>query len=485
MPKSIILLTFITVCTFFGSCYAEDLGTLEQVRYHIDKMLAAAPQNANIGVVVQDMENGQTIYQHNANRLYIPASTLKTVTTTAALLYLGKNFQFKTTLTANQAKPIKGVLKGNVYVVFHGDPTLTSTDLKQLAQQLKSLGVKTITGNVYLVNYLFTGNPYGHGWMWDDLNNCFSAPLHAMNINHNCFKVKLIAGTNAGDPTHIQEVDDTVYTPIKNLSRTVKKVENHDPVSCPLDADIDDNNHYTISGCIKPNAARQLDFAILHVDAYAKSIVSNLFQNADIKVKGHYYVTEQNVAGKYTLATHKSEPLSQYIKVMLDRSDNLYADALLKTLGAKYYNTQGDWRNGIMAIKAILLTKAHLNFNKVHIVDGAGLSRYNLITPNDYAKLLQFNFLDNKIGGTFLQALPVAGVQGGLPRLSRAGTPIILRNVRAKTGTMEGVLGIVGYFHTRTHRVYSFVFLINNFTGKVYPFFFLETDIIEYLVKTI
>lgn len=167
---------------------------------------------------------------------------------------------------------------------------------------------------------------------------------------------------------------------------------------------------------------------------------------------------------------------------MLKESNNLIAEILLKTLGKQYFSTTGTWSNGIEAVKQILASTG-VDFNKIQIADGAGLSRYNFISPRQFLSLLDYAYYRFSEKDDFYQALPIGHVDGTLKNRFRVQD---INKVHAKTGSMVGgISSLTGYINTNQQHTLAFVILINNFcpndrNKKVDAF---EDRIVEYLIE--
>jgi len=138
-----------------------------------------------VGIQVSTL-SGDTVYAYNATLPLVPGSSVKILPAEAALLYLGPQYTFPTNLYASSAVVNQGVLTGNVYLQYGGDPSLTNKDLNQLIKNLKTKGVRQIHGNFYIDNSAYDQDDIPPGWNEADLNRCFSAPIDAVVINHNC-----------------------------------------------------------------------------------------------------------------------------------------------------------------------------------------------------------------------------------------------------------------------------------------------------------
>ncbi|MFT5790508.1 MAG: D-alanyl-D-alanine carboxypeptidase/D-alanyl-D-alanine-endopeptidase (penicillin-binding protein 4), partial [Shewanella sp.] len=125
-------------------------------------------------------------YSTDADKLFIPASTMKLLTAVSATAALGKDFRFQTNFYADNAIQ-QGQIKGDVYITFTGDPTLTTRDIQALLDQLKQQGLKHITGHLYLVGEQYEMQ-HAPGRVWDDLGICYAAPISSYVLNKNCIQ---------------------------------------------------------------------------------------------------------------------------------------------------------------------------------------------------------------------------------------------------------------------------------------------------------
>jgi D-alanyl-D-alanine carboxypeptidase/D-alanyl-D-alanine-endopeptidase (penicillin-binding protein 4) len=176
------------------------------------------------------------------------------------------------------------------------------------------------------------------------------------------------------------------------------------------------------------------------------------------------------------LASHQSKPLRTLISEILKMSDNIIAGSLFKKIGALYFHRPGTWENGGNAVSQILSQQASVNVGRLSVTDGSGLSRYNQITPAQAIELLDFAFHHSETSYEFVSALPIAGVDGTLKRRMHN----IAWRVRAKTGTMSGVVSLAGYAISADKEPFAFVILINGH-GGVWQYRELEDKILNIL----
>lgn len=458
----ILILSLLIYCTNAAAFYSN-----AKITRSVQEIIEKIDPNINIGIAVHSKQRGKPIYMQNADRAFVPASTLKVLTAISSLIYLGENHHFETSFHYNPKKLIKGTLNGDLYLKFTGDPELTKEEMEHLARKLQKKGVQAITGKLYIDNTRFSGKPFGPGWMWDDQQSCYSAPLNAVILNRNCavfsietYKRKKFADISNNFGLHI----------INELRRSSDS-------GCGHEISVSKKNDYYFSGCISPGK-HVIELAVNNPEQYAKTFLATLFKHHHIRIaKGIDFkpVPEKLAA----VLMHRSPPLPELIKTMLKDSDNLIADSLLKTVGAQYFKRRGNWRNGVKAIRKIVKSKLGVSLSRSMIVDGAGLSRYNLIRPQQLVELLAKMQRYPKELKLLKKSLPIAGKDGTLKyRFQRSNAEIF-----AKTGTMNGVTSLAGYITTSNKDTLSFAILINGIVGKATKYKRLEEKLCQYFAS--
>ncbi len=438
----------------------------------IIRILNKSNPDTDIGISITDVKTGQVIFSRRANFLFKPASIQKLFTAVAALNYLTPNYRFSTELLSN-GEIRDRTLRGDLTVRFTGDPELTADELRALIARLKILGIHQIQGRVFIDNTAYSSVPYPPGWLWDDLSYGYAAPLNAIIINRNKFVLHLVPAEEINQPPKLYPI---MPAGILNFTNRAKTVAHHDS-DCPLTIFSDANNHYTISGCI--NRGRQFrTLAIRDPLPYAAVLIQQALQDNAIRYE-RPITARRTPANAIVLEQHLSPPLSVMLKEMLKTSDNLTTDSLLNKLGQLYFKRQGTWHNGLRALRKIL-EPTGIDFKRNLINDGAGLSRYNLVSPHQFTQLLRFAYRNDAIRTPLLDALPIAGKDGTLIYRMPSAAPG--ERVHAKTGSMTGISALAGYVRTRHHGVLSFVIIANGFVGKYRPYRHLEDKICELLV---
>lgn len=427
---------------------------------NVEEYLTQLPAGANLALMVQKVGDASPLIDYHGQQMALPASTQKVITALAALLQLGPDFRFTTTVESHS--PIQdGVLRGDLTLRFSGDPTLTRQDIRNLVQRLKGAGVEKIGGNLLIDTSVFASHDKGPGWPWNDMTQCFSAPPSAALIDRNCFSVSLYSAPKVNDKAYVRIASFypiTVFSQVKTLAKG-----SPDAQYCELDVVTGDLNRYTLTGCMpQRDEPLPLAFAIQDGAGYAGAVVKKELEQAGISLAGTILrQTEPNEPGT-VIASNQSPPLSTLLRTMLKKSDNMIADTVFRTIGHQRFGVPGTWRAGSDAVRQLLRQKAGIDLGNSIIVDGSGLSRHNLIAPAKMMQILQYiaqNDADLKI----IPMLPLAGHDGSLQYRAGLDQAGVNGKVSAKTGSLQGVYNLAGFITAASGKQLAFVQYLSGY----------------------
>lgn len=435
----------------------------------IEKELQKLPPGTQLSFLAQPLGNKeQTLINYNAERFASPASVQKLVTALAAMLELGSDFTFKTTLYIT-GKIKNKILDGDVILKMSGDPTLTETRLNALFKALSQKGVQTIKGNIIIDTSIFSGHDKASGWSWNNLTSCYNAPPSASIINGNCFWVDVISGEKVGDlatfkikPIYPISMDIDV----KTIDKTFKNDD--EDRYCEFNIDYKMQNKYLLTGCLRQNKNPvTLKFAVQDGVEYLTQFINQSLQKNKIKLTGAIKESKKSPldSSSIFIASTLSPKLSVLLNKMLKQSDNMIADVLFRTIGAHYYKTSGTWQNSSLAIKAILKNKAKINLANAVIEDGSGLSRLNLIDSAKIMAILQYIGQNDKTLN-IISMLPISGKDGTLLYRSGLQDPDLKMAVSAKTGHLTGIYNMAGFLKQPNGKYIAFVQFISGYNAK-------------------
>lgn len=408
-----------------------------------------SPRHSQTALLAIDLVKRQTVYSQQAETLFIPASTQKLLTAVTAIAQLGPDFRFETQLWTDA--PIrKGHIAGSLYLRFSGDPTLTQDNLLTLFSHLQQQGITQIEGHLYLVGDQ-QEQWQAPGWVWDDLGICFASPVSSYIINQNCVYGQFSPSTK--DAPSAVSLRGNSYG--VTVSSEAIFDQNANSEFCQLDLVRLGKNQYHLRGCYPGSEAIPLAIAISDPALFAQAAVTRLLKG-EISVAGKVQLSHAIPQNAKLIASHSSVTLPGLLETMLLKSDNLIADSLFKQLGKSYYRTQGSFTNGAAAMRRIL-TDLGIDLVNANIVDGSGLSRYNLLNAKQLAAILTLIYHDPRFQ-FLMDSLPQAGVSGTLKYRTGYTQSPLKHHIFAKTGSMQGVANLAGFI--RRHQQHDLLFVV-------------------------
>ena len=424
----------------------------------IDRIINQVDPNINMGIEVVDLNTGELLYQRNAERAFIPASNMKLFSDAAALLVLGPDYRFQNQLSTDASSLVNGTLNGSLYLHLSGDPSFTQDHLDGLLSQLSTWGIQTIKGNVVLVSNHSVVNAYAPGIVAKDLTYSYGAPLAPLMLDENRVTVTVNPTFTPGESALVE-----LTTPDNSLILDNQVKTHATSKGCGIDYRMDQDNHLVVRGCVGVGQwAVQQRIAIRNPLRYAQEMVKLSLEKRHITLDGQVTLGTAP-SSSLLLATHASKPINQLMADTLKPSDNLYADSLYLHAAATLQGSPLNWAQAQPVVKNFLQQQTGINLQTAILTDGSGLSRNDLLTPHQTVILLQFLHDRFPLAYEYISALPVAGQDGTLQRRLRKPTQQGL--VRAKTGSMTGIMSLSGYLYTANAHTLAFAIFINTTPG--------------------
>ncbi len=440
-------------------------------RHAVDSMVGQpAFRNANWGILVVDPERHDTLYAHNAGKLFMPASNQKILTGATALAQLGPDFRFRTLFAAN-GRLVNGSLRGDLVVVGRGDPTFSDAafgdamvPMRAAADSLWARGVREIAGALVRGGDAFPDSTLGFGWAWDDLDYGYSAGVDELFFNEGMARVTVHAARTVGGAASVVTAPARTVPAIGRVSvitggmmdpeaRQQNRVQWETDVRGP-------RPRLNLSGFVKMRDSASVTVAIRNpaqawLDAFAEALATR-----GIVLRGNV-ISEPAVdtAALTPLFTLASPPLRTVMPLFEKPSQNQIGEILFRTLGLEKTGV-GVPDSGRRVVERQLAawgadTAGHA------VRDGSGLSRHDYVTPETIVRVLDAMRTRPEFR-VFYDALPIGGVDGTIA--SRMRGTAAQGNVHAKTGTVDKARSLSGYVTTTDGRLLLFSFLCNNFT---------------------
>ena len=443
-----------------------------------EALLATTPTSkGEWGLLIVDAESGETLYEQNADKYFVPASNMKLFTTALALAKLGPEYRFHTTLETQGAVSSGGVLSGDLTLVGRGDPNLSNRKfpyelkeefdgppqkaLVELADALVAKGVKEISGDVVGDDSYFPRERYPNGWEIDDMVWEYGAAISAIVVDDNTVALTLTPGEQAGYPV---QAAVTPATPDFMVENNV--ITSAADVKSDLTLKREPGSNLVVVKGTMParSSPRKLVLAIEEPAQHAAAILKRLLEERGVRVAGVARARHNHVepAGDpVVLAEHVSVPLGDALKLVNKISQNLHTEMLLRTVARQ----SGVWAtpDDLMKVPADFYAMAGIEPGDVIQTDASGLSRHDLVTPRAIVTLLNFAQKQSWFG-PYYASLPVAGMDGTLEDRMK-NTPAAGR-IHAKTGSVEHVRTLSGFAETPSGQRLIFSFLSNNQGGK-------------------
>ncbi|MEP7343765.1 MAG: D-alanyl-D-alanine carboxypeptidase/D-alanyl-D-alanine-endopeptidase [Gemmatimonadaceae bacterium] len=454
---------------------------LTELRRAIDSMVADTKfRSAQLGILVVDPVRGDTLYSHNAGKLFIPASNQKLVTGAVALQTLGADFRFTTTVAMRGAMGREaGVLDGDLVLIGTGDPSVSDhvrgdamIVLRGMADSLWARGIRRVTGRLTSALDAFPDATLGFGWSWDDLDYPYAAGVDELYLNEGFTQVIVRGGATAGDAPIVVTGPAATYPLVQVWATTGAAATKS---SLWLMHDSATAGSIVLLGSIGAGGADTLTITYRDQTEAYLSALREALQLRGILVEGGVHPTASPVwsvrapnAGPpmeppYTpLFSMVSPPLREILGVFEKPSQNQIGEILFKTLGRSRTGV-GSADSGRTVVRAQLLAWGAPQDGFV-VRDGSGLSRQDVVTPETLARVLDAMRRHTSFA-VFYDALPIAGVDGTLAGRMR-GTAA-QGNVHAKTGTLDLVRSLSGYVTTGDGHQLIAVMLANNWTVSV------------------
>ncbi|PLR99254.1 D-alanyl-D-alanine carboxypeptidase/D-alanyl-D-alanine endopeptidase [Bacillus sp. T33-2] len=421
------------------------------------------------GVSIRKAETGEVLYSHLGDTRLRPASNMKLLTAAAALETLGTEYQFTTEVLTDG--DVKGkVLHGNVYLKGKGDPTLLKADFDQFARDLKAKGIDKIKGNLISDDSWYDDVRLSQDLNWSDETNYTGAQVSALTISPNedydagTVIVEVGPAAEIGGSAKVQLTPATGYVTIINNARTVAQNE---PKKISINREHGTNN-IIIEGTMPINGTNSRSWvAVWEPAGYALDIFKKSLEENGLSVIGNAAVKTGVTPNDANMLTYKkSMPLKELLVPFMKLSNNGHAETLTKEMG-KAAHGEGSWEKGLQVIEETV-KDLKVDGGTIRLRDGSGMSHKSLIPADELTQLLHA-VQDKDWFPVFENSLPVAGVSdrmvGGTLR-SRMKKEPTAGNVKAKTGSLNGVSALSGYVSSKDGEKLIFSIMINNYISS-------------------
>jgi serine-type D-Ala-D-Ala carboxypeptidase/endopeptidase (penicillin-binding protein 4) len=415
-------------------------------------------RHARWGILVQTQgitAQRQTLYAQDADRYFVPASNAKLLTTAAALTQLGPQFRIRTSVyevDSPSDSPPGGV---TLQVVGRGDPSFTDAELRKLAQQIRDRHITQIDRLIGNDQY-FRGDAVNPSWEWEDVQSGYGAPANSLILNQNLIGLTLWP-QQVGQPLRVQW-DDPIEAGqwrVDNRSQTVAAaapefVEVGRDLSQPI---LSVRGQLQVGSASEPTA-----IAIPQPAQHFLQRFQQVLIEAQIRVM-QTSIASTSMPQGLEVAAIESPPLTDLLVETNQESNNLYAEAVLRSLGVNQSPlADSSSEAGLTALKAVL-ARLGVDPGSYVLSDGSGLSRRNLVSPEAIVQTLQA-MAQSPYATVYRSSLSVAGISGTLQNRFR-DTPVQGR-LQGKSGSLSGTAALSGYLASVEGSPLIFCILVNQ-----------------------
>lgn len=440
------------------------------------KWLLQAPymRGASFSLVVKDVQEGRTVYCYDTDRLQSPASVLKTVATATALEILGEDYRYPTALEYDGILE-NGTLEGNLYIKGSGDPSLGSSHfalgqnkfLSTWIAALQKAGIKHITGSVISDESIFDTEGVSIKWLREDMGNYYAPGSYGISIFDNMYKLSLQTGAAGTRPVLKGTEPDIPFIRFKNYLKAA-------PVSSDsayiIGAPLDDVRY--LYGVLPANReAYVLKGDIPDPALYLARYLTDQLQQKGIRVDGspscYRIEVEENrwkKGERKEIVTTYSPTLREIASVCNHVSHNLYADALVKTVGLQYKPRRNEmissFGRGVQVVKEYWEKKG-LDVFPLRMNDGSGLAPADKVSVGFMGELLVYMATESAVSDAFIASLPQAGIEGSVRNFLKGSK--LQGKAHLKSGGITGVRSYAGYI-TKDGKTYAVAVFSNNYS---------------------
>lgn len=427
-----------------------------------DEILAApALKNASVGIVVRDLETGETLYEKNRYRTFIPASNMKILTNATAMLLLGGEYRFRTEFYAAGREAQSGSVR-TLFVQGYGDPTWSDrffpsneAAVNAIAGELVMQGLRRVDGDIILDDTFFPPEKsMPPGWQAEDFPYCYCPRPAPISVAANCLKVTAI-GTRRGSAARI--VTDPPLDATRIVNRTITGGRGGG-ISVSESA----NGDIVISGRVGAGRSVSNEHPVRNPALFYGNVLSGALRRAGVPVTGRILLYRKDGADLQSFshfATVNSPLLGDVLGEMIRHSDNFIAEQVLRTIGGG--RNGGTTRAGAALVARTMEQQRFAEPYILHVYDGSGLSRSDRVTPDILINVLS-GLYHSTYRDVFLGTMAQPGGDGTMEK-RLVGTPAAGR-IWVKTGALRGACSLSGYYLRSNGHMAAFTMLFNNYS---------------------
>ena len=431
---------------------------LDSVTESIDQIIyEGLPDGTDIALMVYDLTNDTTLYAYREKIMCRPASVQKVITSVTALSSLGADYKFRTTLRTQGSISKDSVLNGNLYLVGGLDPALTEHELRSMVASLKKAGVKRISGTLYADVSAMDSTYWATGWCWDDAPASFQPYISPLMVHQGFVGVE-VKPTSKGQAPVVNIYPSNSYIKVVNRARTQDNTLG--PLTITRDWMHNDNTIIVEGNCKRRQST---DLSVVGSADFTFALLRQYLDEAGISYGKYDWGTCPVIARDLAEVTHD---LPSIVKEALKESNNLFAEAMFLQTGRLQQPKEVSFKVAAKYLQNFVSRKFGMFSASYNIVDGCGLSQYDLCSPQFMVDMLSLIYKDNELFPILYKSMPISGVDGTLK--TRMNDKTTINKVHAKTGSLTGTCTLAGYIRTADGRDLAFC-IMNEGAVKMAP----------------
>ena len=392
------------------------------------------------GMALRSVKSGQEIGNIRGDEQFTPASTLKTLTTAAAIHFLPLDYEPKTEITV-LGDIQKHTLTGSLKIRGEGDPNISARFydnpffmLNAMADSIRAMGIDTIDGHIDLDTSYYTGPWKPDNWRRNYYDSWYGAEIGPLGFNDNCVTIRFWPGRR-GDTANVSIIPDVGYVKVINNLKTVKGRKKKWVYGIEPDKSV-----ITLGGTMGEGVdSASMVLPIRNPVGYFRAAFMYALKNRGIVFKENKSRNSSTELKKFSFS---AAPLLSILDEINQRSQNFHAETLLRNLGAQV-SGEGSVEGGRKAERKFLL-EMDLNPTDFDVWDGSGLSPENKVQPSTVAHMLA-KMARHPKGEYYINSFASPGVGSGAKRMQNLDAIWL---TRFKTGFIAEVYGLVGYIYT-------------------------------------
>jgi D-alanyl-D-alanine carboxypeptidase/D-alanyl-D-alanine-endopeptidase (penicillin-binding protein 4) len=428
---------FLSPLLLFAACSPQ-----KQVQKQAQQAILQDPSlsKAHVGISLYDVADKKYLYNYQGDKYFVPASNTKLVTCFAALKYLGDSLVGIRYLENDTA----------VFLLPAADPTFLHPEFKK---QPVGDFLKATTKNVYITDQDWKDRALGSGWGWSDYNEDYMAERSPLPVYGN-----IVTWVQEAPPAKPNEGNDFAPSPsiysIPEVNWKVRFTADTAAKTFNVEREQADNIYHITQGREK-RKEQQVPFVTNGLQSALELLPDSIGKEIIYKAWKSTRSLQSLIRSTKPTVLH-SQPTDSLLKPMMHRSDNFYAEQTLLMVSNQ--------KLGVMSDRQIIDTLLKSDLADLpqapRWVDGSGLSRYNLFSPQDFVTIL--DKMQQQFGIERLKNILPTGGRGTLGNFYKKDSGYIY----AKTGTLSGVVALSGYLYTRKNKLIIFSVLVNNHNGN-------------------